>query len=69
MSSFRIRGRDRLNLNVLEEWMMEELMHWRTYLERPASALNFEPHDGYAPRNTREVMKGLWEWTSDGIRS
>ena len=31
--------------------------------------MNFEPHDGYATRNTREVVKGLWEWTSDGTRS
>ena len=39
------------------------------YSDAEDHAVNFEPHDGYAPRNTREVMKGLWEWTSDGIRS
>ena len=40
-----------------------------TYQDSGHHAVNFEPHDGYATRNTREVMKGLSEWTSDGIRS
>ena len=31
-------------------------------------AVNFEPHGGYTQLNTREVMKGLLVWTSDGMR-
>ena len=31
-------------------------------------SVNFQPHDGYAPRHTREVMKESLVWTSDGIR-
>ena len=38
------------------------------YADAGDYAVNFEPHDGYTQWNTREVMKGLLIWTSDGMR-
>ena len=47
------------------KWMkMEECT---VYPDAAGHAVNFEPHDGYAQWNTREDMKELLIWTSDGV--
>ena len=48
------------------KWMM--IKEWMVYPDAGDHAVNFEPHDGYAPKSTQKVMKGLLLRTSDGIR-
>ena len=47
-------------------WDWNEI-EWNGLFERGDCALNFDPHDGYVRKSTREVMVDLLKWTSDEI--